>query len=122
MNFRTTAAKAAAVGAAALTLVGMSAATAAAGTSCGVRISGGGVYWYHGSDTFAVSDYKADGYEIEGTLTLNTGKTYTLTASGKNDHAEKHINLKEGRDVTLQLCYSNGVEVPECSKTAHGKA
>ncbi|WP_030622879.1 hypothetical protein [Streptomyces sclerotialus] len=122
MKFSRTAAHLAVAGTAALTMVGMSTATASAGTPASIRISGGGVYWYDGSDTLSVSDYKADGYAIEGTLTLNSGKTYTLSArGGKNDHTEKHINIAEGRDITLQLCYWNAVD-NECTATAHGKA
>lgn len=106
MKLRKITARTAMAGTAALAVIGVTATSASAGTDIGIRGERGGAYWYSAGDILRVSDYAKDGLGVEGILVIEGYDDRTLrVTSGANTYRELNLNLKEGTEVHLRMCY-----------------
>ncbi|MEU8824849.1 hypothetical protein [Streptomyces sp. NPDC048636] len=95
-------------GIAAMALVGMSAATAAAGTSVSAKGERGAAYFQHNGDKLTVYDYKKDGWGVEGEVSWKSGgrwRSANVKPGGGGQHASQSLNIKEGTEIQLILFY-----------------
>ncbi|MEU4495578.1 hypothetical protein OG729_38510 [Streptomyces sp. NBC_00210] len=125
MTFGNTARKTALAATAALAMTGICASTSMAAEAMGatavIRTSRSAAYWYHGTNTLHVGDYKADGIGARAYLTWG-GNKVSVYANGENKGQDKHLSIREGTTVWLQLCYTREGKNYQCSATKKGVA
>ena len=78
-------------------------------------------HWYHGTNTLHVGDYRADGIGARAYLTRG-GDKVSVYANGENKGQDKHLGIREGTTVWLQLCYTRAGKNYQCSATKKGVA
>ena len=112
----------------ALTVFGLSVASASAGTHESIKTKRGSVAFNHKGEILTAEDSKGDGIGIMAHLFWKVKKNKTVSAtvidgSGADGLPNaKNLDIRDGTVVNLKLCYTNNGVVFKCSKVQKATA
>jgi hypothetical protein len=112
----------AALSALALTVFGVSVATASAGESERIVANGGTAKFLHEGEILYVSDNIKDGWNMQAELLNLTdyegdeGSWWLIDRGADGDPSEANLSIRDGSKLWLRLCYTRKGEDDECSR------
>jgi hypothetical protein len=105
-----------ALGAVALTVLAVGAATASAGQPENISTDRGAVWFNDRGDRLYAIDTKVDGRGVQALLTWSGRSASVLDGGAHGPPKSKNLDIPEGTIVELRMCYFRHSGLGKCSK------